>query len=311
VAEARAVPRNRLRPSSRVFDQKILPWLLLAPALLVVFGLVLYPVGRTIWLSFRSAGLPYLAFGESRFIGLDNYRDLLTDAHLRQVFLTTAAFGFACVAATMAAGLAVALLLDRPFRGRALLGVLVLLPWAVPRVAAGVVWRWMFDDQYGLVNWTLSHLGHDFMGFSWFNDRLPAFIAVGVVVVWQSFPFVALALLAGLQSIPPDVKEAARMDGAGPLQMLRYVTLPMLRPLLLTLVVVSTIWDFKIFDQVYVMTGGGPYRSTELAAITVWREAFARLHLGSAAALAVALFAVLLVMTLAYGRLAREEVAAR
>jgi ABC-type sugar transport system permease subunit len=307
-----AAGRFRLRrPSPRVFDQKILPWLLLSPALLVVFGLVLYPVGRTVWLSFRSAGLPYLAFGESRWVGLDNYRDLLTDAHLREVFLTTATFGFACVAATMAAGLAVALLLDQPFKGRALLGVLVLLPWAVPRVAAGVVWRWMFDDQYGLVNWTLSHLGHDFMGFSWFNDRWPAFIAVGVVVVWQSFPFVALSLLAGLQSIPPEVKEAARMDGANPVQMLRYVTLPMLKPLILTLVVVSTIWDFKIFDQVYVMTGGGPYRSTELVAITVWREGFARLHLGSAAALAVALFAVLLVMTLAYGRLARDEVPAR
>ena len=153
MADAPAVSRPRWRPSSRVFDQKILPWLLLAPALLLIFGLVLYPVGRTVWLSFRSAGLPYLAFGESRFVGLDNYRDLLTDAHLREVFLTTAVFGFACVAATMAAGLAVALLLDRPFRGRALLGVLVLLPWAVPRVAAGVVWRWMFDDQYGLVNW--------------------------------------------------------------------------------------------------------------------------------------------------------------
>lgn len=299
------------RPSSRVFDQKILPWLLLSPALLLVFGLVIYPVARTVWLSFRSAGLPYLAFGESRWVGLDNYRELLTDAHLREVFLTTATFGIACVAATMAAGLAVALLLDQPFKGRALLGVLVLLPWAVPRVAAGVVWRWMFDDQYGLVNWTLSHLGHDFMGFSWFNDRLPAFIAIGVVVVWQSFPFVALSLLAGLQSIPPDVKEAARMDGANPVQMLRYVTLPMLKPLILTLVVVSTIWDFKIFDQVYVMTGGGPYRSTELIAITVWREGFARLHLGSAAALAVALFAVLLVMTIAYGRLAREEVPSR
>ena len=304
-------PARLRRPSSRVFDQKILPWLLLSPALLLVFGLVLYPVGRTVWLSFRSAGLPYLAFGESRWVGLDNYRDLLTDAHLREVFLTTATFGLACVAATLAAGLAVALLLDQPFRGRALLGVLVLLPWAVPRVAAGVVWRWMFDDQYGLVNWTLSHLGHDFMGFSWFNDRLPAFIAVGVVVVWQSFPFVALSLLAGLQSIPPDVKEAARMDGASPFQMLHHVTLPMLKPLILTLVVVSTIWDFKIFDQVYVMTGGGPYRSTELVAITVWREAFARLHLGSAAALAMALFAVLMVMTVAYGRLARDEVPAR
>jgi ABC-type sugar transport system permease subunit len=306
-----SAPARFRRPSSRVFDQKILPWLLLSPALLLVFGLVLYPVGRTVWLSFRSAGLPYLAFGESRWIGLDNYRDLLTDPHLREVFLTTATFGFACVAATMAAGLAVALLLDQPFRGRALLGVLVLLPWAVPRVAAGVVWRWMFDDQYGLVNWTLSHLGHDFMGFSWFNERWPAFIAVGVVVVWQSFPFVALSLLAGLQSIPPDVKEAARMDGANPLQMLRHVTLPMLKPLILTLVVVSTIWDFKIFDQVYVMTGGGPYRSTELVAITVWREAFARLHLGTASALAVALFAVLLVMTIGYGRLARDEVPAR
>src|SRR5437763_873883 len=167
--------------------------------------------------------------------------------------------------------------------------------------------RLVFDVQYGLVNWTLSHLGHDFTGFSWFNDRIPAFVAVGVVVVWQSFPFVALSLLAGLQSIPPDVKEAARMDGAGPRQMLRHVILPMLKPLLLTLIVVSTTWDFTILDQVYVMNGGVPYRSTELAAITVWREAFARLHLGSAAALAVALFLVLLAMTVAYGRVARDD----
>src|SRR2546423_12645850 len=267
------IPPSVASQSSRVFNQKILPWLLLAPALLLVLGLVVYPVGRTVWLSFRCAGLPYLASGASRCVGLENYRQLRTAAPFREVFLTTAVFGFACVAAPMAAGLAVALLLDQPFGGGGLLGVLVLLPWAVPRVAAGVVWRWMFDDQYGLVNWSLTHLGHDFTGFSWFNDRLPAFVAVGVVVVWQSFPFVALSVLAGLQSIPPEVKEAARMDGARPLQMLRHITLPMLRPLLLTLVVVSTIWDFKIFDQVYVMTGGGPFRSTELAAITVWRAA--------------------------------------
>ena len=281
--------------------------MLLAPALVVVFGLVLYPVARTVWLSFRDAGLPYLVSGDSRFVGLDNYRQLWGDEHLRQVMLTTAGFGFACVAATMAAGLAVALLLNQRFRGRGFLAVLVLLPWAVPRVAAGVVWRWMFDDQYGLVNWMLSGLSSSFVGFSWFNDRLPAFIAIGVVVVWQSFPFVALSLLAGLQSIPPEVREAARMDGAGPFQQLRHVTLPILRPLLLTLVVISTIWDFKIFDQVYVMTGGGPARSTEVAVITVWREAFARTHLGTGAAMAVALFAVLAVMTAVYSRVSRVE----
>ena len=287
---------SRLR-SRPYFEAAVLPWLLLAPALAIVLGLVLYPVGRTVWLSFRQAGLPYLATGHSRAAGLDNYRALLHDPHLRQVLVTTVAFGLACVA----------LLLNQRFRGRGLLAVLVLLPWAVPRVAAGVVWRWLFDDQYGLVNWALSHLSAGFSGFSWFNDRLPAFVAVGIVVVWQSFPFVALSLLAGLQSIPPEVREAARMDGAGSWQQLRHVTLPMLRPLLLTLVVISTIWNFKIFDQVFVMTGGGPFRSTEVATVTVWREAFARLHLGTASAMAVALFAVLLSMTVLYSRVARPS----
>ncbi len=298
-----AVRRRRTLPTRVWFEGRALPWLLLAPAGVIVFGLILYPVGRTFWLSFREAGLPFLARGESRFVGLDNYADLATNPLLRRVFLTTAGFGFACVAATMTLGLAVALLLNQRFRGRAVLGVLVLLPWAVPRVAAGVVWRWMFHDQYGLVNWVLPGLD----GFAWFNQRLTAFFAIGVVVVWQSFPFVALSLLAGLSSIPPEVREAARVDGASPFQTLRHVTLPMLKPLLLVLVVVSTIWDFKIFDQVYVMTEGGPARSTEVAAITVYREAFGRLHLGTAAAMAMALFAVLAVMTVIYTRLARVE----
>ncbi|MGH9000074.1 MAG: carbohydrate ABC transporter permease [Acidimicrobiia bacterium] len=299
-----SVPRGTGRVR---FERKVLPWVLLAPAAAVVFGLILYPVGRTVWLSFRSAGLSYLRSGQSSFVGLDNYRELFDDEHLRRVFATTATFGIACVAATMVLGLGVALLLHQRFRGRVLLGVLVLLPWAVPRVAAGTVWKWMFHDQYGLVNWVLP----GFEGHAWFNERLSAFVAIGVVVVWQSFPFVALALLAGLSSIPPEVREAARVDGAGPFQMLRYVTLPMLKPLILTLVVISTIWDFKVFDQVYAMTEGGPNRSTEVVAITVYREAFAQQDLGTAAAMAVALFVVLASLTFVYGRVARTEESGR
>lgn len=265
--------------------------------------LVVYPVGRTFWLSFRRAGLRYLQGGESDFVGLDNYADLWSNDALRQSFVATAIFGFACVASTMALGLAVALLLHQRFRGRALLGVLVLLPWAIPRVAAGTVWKWLFDDQYGLVNWVLP--GDD---RAWLvESRFTAFFAIGVVVVWQSFPFVALALLAGLSSIPNDVREAAWVDGARPWQMLRSITLPMLKPLLLTLVVISTIWDFKVFDQVYAMTEGGPARSTEVVAITVYREAFAYHRLGPAAAMAFALFAVLSVLTLLYMRMARDR----
>ena len=296
-------PRGR-----RLFESRVLPWLLLAPAIVVIFGLLLYPIGQVVWLSLREAGLPFLAGGESRFVGLGNYRRLAADPELRRIFVTTAAFGLSCVAATMAMGLGVASLLTRRFRGRALVGVLVLLPWAIPRVSAGVLWRWMFHDQYGAVNWALASMGATgFEGYPWFNARLPAFVAIGVVVVWQSFPFIALSLLAGFNSIPNEVTEAARVDGATELQRLRLVTLPMLRPLLLILVVMSTIWDFKIFDQVYVMTEGGPGRSTEVLGISVWREAFASLQFGDAAGIAVGMFLVLGAITALYVRMARAE----
>jgi N,N'-diacetylchitobiose transport system permease protein len=146
-----------------------------------------------------------------------------------------------------------------------------------------------------------------FEGFAWLNSALSAFVAIWVVIVWQSFPFVALSLLAGLQSIPPEVIEAAKLDGATAAQRLRLVILPMLKPLILVLVVISTIWDFKIFDQVYVMTGGGPAQSTEVIAIATWREAFTQLDFGLGSALAMTLFVVLALVTAFYVRLIREE----
>ncbi|MGH2604716.1 MAG: carbohydrate ABC transporter permease, partial [Dehalococcoidia bacterium] len=260
-------------------------------------------------LSFHAAGLAAITSGEMDFIGLDNYVTVFTDPLYRRVALTTIVFGLACVAATMVLGVASALLLNRPFWGRGLLAVAVLLPWAMPRIAAAIVWRWLFDDQYGLVNWTLAAVGIDgALGFAWFNDRLTAFAAIGVVVVWQSFPFIALSVLAGLQSISQDVLDAARLDGAGAWQRLRLVILPLLKPLLLVLVVISTIWDFKIFDQVFAMTnGGGPARSTEVLSITVYREAFTRLDFGLGSALAMVMFLILLAFTVAYIRLIRDE----
>ena len=127
------------------------------------------------------------------------------------------------------------------------------------------------------------------------------------MVVWQSFPFIALAMLAGLQSLSGEVLEAAKVDGAGPWQLLRLIILPMLKPLILVLIVISTIWDFKIFDQVFVMTGGGPARATELVAITTWREAFTQHDFGLASALAMSLFVVIGVVILAYLWLIRDD----
>jgi ABC-type sugar transport system permease subunit len=290
------------------FDTRALPALFLAPALLFIFGLTIWPVIQSIRLSFTDADLRSLITGDHPPAGIDQYVHLLTDAHLRRVFLTTAVFGLTCVAATMLLGLAVALLLNQRFAGRTVLSVLVLLPWAVPAVAASIVWQWMFHDQYGIINYGLTSAGlEQFAGFPWFNNRYTAFFAIGMVVVWQGFPFVALCLLAGLKSISGEVLEAAKVDGASPWQTLRMILLPMLKPLLLVLVVISTIWNFKIFDQVYVMTRGGPARATEILAITIWREAFTQHNFGLAAALAVALFLILAVITLLYLRLIRDE----
>lgn len=290
------------------FEQRVLPIALVAPAVIVILGVVLYPLARTLWLSVHEAGLASLVSGDMDFVGLDNYLELARNSHLRTVFVQTAVLGLSAVAGTMALGLAVALLLNQRFRGRGLLSVLVLLPWAVPAVAATIVWKWMFNDQYGIVNWALAGVGLDtFAGYPWFNARLPALFVVWLVVVWQSFPFVAISLLAGLQSIPEEIHEAAELDGAGPWKRLIHITLPMLKPLLLVLFVISTIWDFKIFDQVMVMTGGGPARRTEVIVVSVYREAFTRLNFGTGSALAVSLFVVLAVFTIFYIRVAREE----
>ena len=309
--EATAAASTRLGGGGRGrkwFEASVLPWLLLAPAVLLIFGLVLYPVLRTFWLSFHDAGLASLTTGEMDWIGLENYTTILTDSHLRRVFVVTVVFGLACVAGTMIIGLGVALLLNERFVGRGLLAVIVLLPWAMPRVASATVWRWLFNDQYGVVNWALSTIGlSQFSGYAWFNSVLSAFFAIGLTVVWTSFPFVAISLLAGLQSIPDEVIEAAALDGASPWQRLRHVILPMLKPLILVLVVISTIWDFKVFDQVYVMTGGGPARQTEVLAIATWREAFTQLDFGIASALAMAMFVILVAVTIVYIRVSREE----
>lgn len=301
-------PPQRERSFRQLFDNRLLPILLVAPAILVIGGLIGYPVVRTAWLSFTDADLGSLMTGEMSFVGLDNYVDALSDPTLRRATIATVLFGLACVAGTMLVGIAVALLLNRAFKGRTVLGVLVLLPWAIPNVAASLVWKWIFNDQYGILNWALSSLGlSSFDGYAWFNNWFTAFVVIGVVVIWQSFPLVSIVLLAGLQTIPNDVMEAARIDGTTAWQRTRLVVLPMLKPLLLVLIVISTIWDFKIFDQIYILSEGGPARRTEVLAFTAYREAFTQSDFGLGSALAMILFVILIIVTIVYIRLIRDE----
>ncbi len=299
--------RRRLQ-GRRLFEARILPALFLLPAGIFVFGLTVWPVFRAFQLSFTDANLAMFTTGVVNYVGLDQYISVFTSSFFRSVILRTALFGIACVALTMTVGISVSLLLNRDFKGRTILAILVILPWAVPRVAAAIVWQWIFHDQFGLMNWLLYSAGFEsFRGFAWFNQSIIAFTAIAVVIVWQSFPFIAVSMLAGLQSIPGEIHDAAMIDGASAWQRIMNITLPMLKSLVLVLTVISTIWAFKIFDQVFVMTGGGPARQTELLAITTWREAFTQHNFGRASALAMVMFFILAGITAVYLRLIREE----
>ena len=303
------VPRPaRLQRVGRVVSKLTLPVLLLLPALVIMAALVAYPLGRTVWMSFTDMRLGNLIYGGAPWVGLHNYKEVFTDEQLRTSLVNTVVFGTACVIGTMVFGFAVALLLNQKLKGNTIFALFVLLPWAVPSLAASAIWKWLFDSQYGFVNWALVHIGlHHFQDYAWFAGRGSAYVSIFVTVVWQSFPFIALSLLAGLQTLPRDTLDAARADGATAWQRFRLVTLPLLRPIVAVLVIFSTIWDFKIFDQIYVMAQGVPDRAADTAAVTAYRESFALGNYGVGAAIAVVLFLVLLVASIVYVRLIGKE----
>ena len=289
----------------RHFDSTALPWLLLLPALVVILGLVAYPIVETFWLSFHAG----TDLSTGSFVGLAQYRSLADDPDFRAALVRTIYFCVFNVVATMVIGVLVALVLDAlKTRGR-LLGVIVLLPWAMPRVASGIVWKWMFDAQYGTVNWALNSIGlHQFNGYAWFNSGFSSLVVISAAWIWQSVPFIAIAMLAGLRSNPQEIIEAAQVDGAPYWRLVFRVRLPMLRPLLVVLLVMSTIWAFQAFDYFFVMTvpPGGPDHSTEVLSLLTWLNAFSLLQQGKAAAIAVVTFLILGVATLVYVRSFRE-----
>jgi N,N'-diacetylchitobiose transport system permease protein len=294
---------------NRAVSRLTLPVLLLAPAATVIVGLVGWPLIRAVWLSFTNTQLADLVgSGTGPWVGLHNFGQVFSDPYLRSTLINTLIFGTSCVIGTMALGMAVALLLNQRLRGMHFWTLAVLLPWAVPAVAAAAIWMWLFDPSFGFVNWALAHIGlHHFNGYSWFTSRNSAYIAIFITIVWQSFPFITLSLLAGLQTVPQELLQAAAVDGATAWQRFRMVTLPLLRPVLAVLVVFSTIWDFRVFDQVYVMAQGVPGNAADTAVVAAYRESFGLESYGLGAAIAVVLFLVLLGFSLLYVRVIARE----
>jgi ABC-type sugar transport system permease subunit len=284
--------------------------MLVAPALAVTAAVALFPLGWTVWESLHQHDLRMPWLGRP-FVGLGNYAEILGDGRFWGAMLHTAFFTAASVALELGLGLFLALALHRAFRGRGLVRAAVLIPWALPTIVAGLLWRFLFDAQAGIANAVLLGLGVIDEPVVWLVQAATAWVPVILADVWKTTPFVALLLLAGLQNIDPALHEAAAVDGAGSWRQLWHVTLPLLRPALAVALIFRTLDAFRVFDLIYVLTGGGPGTATEPIALYAFNALFSNLRFGYGAALSVIVFLVTFLLALLYlkgmGSFAEDE----
>lgn len=300
---ARGVPFwRRLRTGD--LRERELALLLLGPAALVLAGLLLYPVLNVLYSSFFVQRLtePWLNTGRPT---LENFSQMLRDPRFHAALGNTLFFALLTVTGSFLVGLPLALLANVRTRWRWLVRVALLLPWAMPQVFTALMFGWMFNSQYGVVNDLISRVGIEPQ--LWLVRPQLAVAALVVAIVWKTSSFVALILLGGLQSIPPELDEAARVDGATPSQTFWRVTLPLLRPAIAVALIFRTLSALQLFDVPYAMTNGGPGRATETLGIYAYRTTLEFLDFGYGAALSLGLFAVSLVITTLYLRFIRPE----
>ncbi len=270
-------------------------WMLVAPVLILRGFTTIYPIFTTFKNSFFDMSL--LRGGEAKFIGTQNFIQMFTDEKLATSIEFTAIFTIASMILHVVLGVGLALMLNIKFRGRKFLRTIVLIPWAMPMVVAGLAARWAFNDTYGLINDLVRRILPNFH-YDWLINELSARIAVISVDLWKDVPFFAILVLAALQFIPSDLYEAAKIDGAGIIKSFFSITLPGIKNTVLTLCIFFTMWRLTSFDVVYSMTSGGPGDSTTLLSYRIMTEAFTNLNLGYASSLAVVLFATMVVLTL-------------
>lgn len=278
----------------------------LIPATLLLATFMLYPIANTIWLSFHRVD----QFGRLLdFRGLQNYVDLFADSQFRAATLRTFYWTAGIVGITTILALFLATLLDERFPGRAVVRGLVLLPWAASLTISAVIWRWIAHSDFGILNHILRTLGILSARFDWLATPTYAFPLLIWIGIWVSIPSTTIFLLAGLQSIPRDLYEAARVDGARPFGVFWHVTLPLLRPVLVVTILLNTIYGFNSFPIIWVLTEGGPAGKTDTLVTFLYKTGFRLYEMGMASAVSVIVFLILLVFAVVYTALSWKEVA--
>jgi ABC-type sugar transport system permease subunit len=300
-------PRTRAgRGGSLLRQDRRLGYLLVAPVVIVLLVITAYPLLANLWNSFHHVDyLNPAQFGT--FAGAQNYKELLTDHSFVPALVHTIGFTIVSVSVETVIGLAIALALTRPFRGRGIVRAAIFIPWAVPTVVSAELWKTMFDPQSGFVNYILVHLHLPLSSTTWLDSTWTAWAALLIADAWRNTPFMAIVLLAGLQVIPHDIYEAAKIDGASAWRTFWRLTMPLLKPALLVALIFRTLSSFMIFDVVYIMTSGGPGTSTTVLSYINYQAFLFDFDFGYGGAIAVALIVMALIIAAAYVRFFRTE----
>ena len=293
------------RPHRRRGGLNLAPAILLAPAGIVLAGVLGYPLVRLVVNSFQDFGLRALFTGKTQWIGFANYTAIFKDSQFGPVLLRTGVFTLSLVIGCLVIGMAMAQMMSNVGRGlRTVLNFLLILAWALPTVSATLVWQWLFEPVYGVLNWLITQLGWfgDYTSHRWTGTAGGGFTIVWLLIVWQSVPFVALTLYAGQSQIPAEFYEAAQLDGASSWRMYRSITLPFLRPVLYLATILQIIWHFNTFNQLWILTRGGPDGGTTTLSIWAFQKAFASNSFGQGSAIAVVTAILLMILTSLYIR---------
>jgi len=290
---AYTIPRRG--PVTRVLeDERWLAVVLLLPTIILLALFIAYPFAKGVLLSVTDTkvGVP------GAYVGLQNFAVLAQDSIFREAVWNTFVYTGVTTVFKLALGLWLAVLLNRHFKGKALTRAFILLPFIIPTVLSTFAWKWMFDPTFSVINWLLFHLGLITRRINWLGDPQLAMISVIIVNIWRGVPFYAISLLAGLQTINPELQEAAAIDGARPFQRFWYVTWPLLLPVTMVVVLFSVIQTFADFQLVYVLTGGGPANATQLFATYAYQLGIGTGLLSQGAAVSLAMFPVLLLVVI-------------
>lgn len=269
------------------------------PALSVITLVAVFPVFYVFYLSLHKR---VLTFNISNFIGFDNYIALFADSRFWNALKNTIYFTGVSVAFELLLGLSIAVLLNRAFKGKGFMRAVVLIPWAIPTVVSAKMWEWIYNTDFGILNYIIG------TKVNWLGSPFWAINAAIFMDVWKTTPFVALLLIAGLQVIPKDLYHAAKVDGAGNWYIFRKITLPLLMPVILVVLIFRTLDAFRVFDAIYVLTGGGPANTTETLSIYAYKVLFQLLQFGYGSTLSVIVFVCVGLISIFYVRLLSRSV---